>query len=82
MLNALAGEVIAPAHFLRPTTRVPTVYAHEAVPAERLFEYGTPLGHLTHFPASFQRHRREELRHIVLIDAPDIDSHVPSTANR
>ena len=77
LLNALAGEVIAPAHFLRPTTRVPTVYAHEAVPAERLFEYGTPLGHLTHFPASFRRHRREELRHIVLIDAPDIDSHVP-----
>jgi hypothetical protein len=77
LLNALAGEGIASAHFLRPTTRVPTVYAHEAVPDERLFEYGASLGHLTHFPASFRRHRREELRHIVLIDAPDIDSHVP-----
>jgi putative ribosome biogenesis GTPase RsgA len=25
LLNALAGEVIAPSHFLRPTTRIPTV---------------------------------------------------------
>jgi energy-coupling factor transporter ATP-binding protein EcfA2 len=77
LLNALAGEVIAPVHFLRPTTRLPTVYAHAAVQAERLFEYGATLGRLTRVPASFQRHRREELRHIVLIDAPDIDSHVP-----
>lgn len=77
LLNALAGEAIAPTHFLRPTTRIPTVYAHEAVQAERLFEYGDTLGHLTRLPAAFQRHQREELRHMVLIDAPDIDSHVP-----
>lgn len=77
LLNALAGEVIAPSHFLRPTTRVPTVYAHEAVRAERLFEYGATLGKMTQFPASFQRHAREELRHVVIIDAPDIDSYVP-----
>jgi hypothetical protein len=76
LLNALAGEVIAPVHFLRPTTRVLTVYAHAAVQAERLFEYGAPLGRLTRVPASFQRHHREELRHIVLVDAPDIDSYV------
>jgi hypothetical protein len=77
LLNALAGEAIAPVHFLRPTTRVPTVYAHEAVQAERLFAYGTTLGTLTQFPAYFQRHCREPLRHVVMIDAPDIDSYVP-----
>jgi hypothetical protein len=74
LLNALAGARIARSHHARPTTTRPTIYAHEDIPAERLFEFGTTLGSLAADPAAIVRHRREELRHKILIDAPDIDS--------
>lgn len=75
LLNALAGDVIARSHYERPTTRVPTVYAHVDVDIERLFEYGTELGEMARQPATIIRHLREPLRNIVIVDAPDIDSY-------
>ena len=75
LLNALAGDVIARSHYERPTTRVPTVYAHADVDIERLFEYGTELGEMAQQPTNIIRHMREPLRNIVIVDAPDIDSY-------
>lgn len=80
LLNALAGETIAASHHVRPTTRRPTIYAHASVPPERLFDYGPVLGELARKPGAFVTHNREELRHKILIDAPDIDSY--ETAHR
>jgi hypothetical protein len=74
LLNALAGARIARSHHARPTTTRPTIYAHEEIPATRLFEFGTTLGTMASDPAAIVRHRREELRQKILIDAPDIDS--------
>ena len=75
LLNALAGDVVARSHYERPTTRVPTVYAHADVDVQRLFEYGTELGEMAQQPANIVRHMREPLRNIVIVDAPDIDSY-------
>ncbi len=68
LLNALAGEEIAAASPVRPTTRAVTVYVHEE-------STGAELGGLEE-QASFARHRRPELRDKVIIDAPDFDSTV------
>ncbi len=75
LLNALAGDVIARSHYERPTTRIPTIYAHADVDVERLFEYGTELGEMARQPANIIRHMREPLRNVVVVDAPDIDSY-------
>ena len=75
LLNALAGDVIARSDFVRPTTRIPTAYMHLDVDANRLFEYGTALGQMAQQETAIVRHTREALRHIVVIDAPDIDSY-------
>jgi len=75
LLNALAGEVIAQSHYERPTTRIPTVYAHADVDLDRLFEYGTELGEMGQQTNNVVRHTREALRNVVVIDAPDIDSY-------
>lgn len=75
LLNALAGEVIAQSHYERPTTRIPTVYAHADVDLDRLFEYGTELGEMGQQTHNVVRHTREALRNVVVIDAPDIDSY-------
>ncbi|MHC4829722.1 MAG: GTPase domain-containing protein [Planctomycetota bacterium] len=66
LLNALAGESIAVAGAIRPTTTELTIYVHE------LDELDVPpelrrLGRIC-------RHARPELRHKVLVDAPDFDS--------
>ena len=74
LINALAGAPIAEIRPDGPTTSRPTIYAHEDAPIEQLFDYGAGLGELARSPASVRRHRREELRNKVLIDAPDIDS--------
>lgn len=75
LLNALAGERIAVSHHVRPTTRRPTIYAHASLPPERLYDYGPVLGELAKAPGAYRTHTREELRHKILIDAPDIDSY-------
>lgn len=80
LLNALAGAEIARSHHLRPTTSQPTVYLHEEISPARLFEYGPQLAHLVQTEGAMQPHSRSELRHKVVIDAPDIDSY--RTAHR
>lgn len=80
LLNALAGAEIARSHHLRPTTSQPTVYLHEEIAQARLFEYGPQLAQLVQTDGAVQTHHREELRHKVVIDAPDIDSY--RTAHR
>lgn len=66
LLNAFAGAEIASASPIRPTTRDPVVYLHEAIPIERLD------------PAlracRLQRHSRATLRQKVVVDTPDLDS--------
>lgn len=74
LLNALAGARIAKSHHARPTTTRPTIYAHDSVPSERLFEFGTTIGTMASDPSNIVRHQRPELRQKILIDAPDIDS--------
>lgn len=75
LLNALAGERIAASHHVRPTTKRPTVYIHADLPVARLYDYGPLLGDLAKEPGALRTHRRDELRHKILIDAPDIDSY-------
>jgi hypothetical protein len=69
LINALAGQVIAEASEIRPTTRHIQVYHHRddtlgALPAELAGD------------ATFVGHDRPELRLKVIIDAPDLDSFV------
>jgi GTPase Era involved in 16S rRNA processing len=66
LLNALAGEIIAPSSVLRPTTRDPVVYIHESVATERLDQALRAC--------RIQRHRRDSLRQKVIVDTPDLDS--------
>ena len=74
LINAFAGETIAEARRNGPTTASPIIYAHEDVGAKQLFEYGSEVGTLALSLASYRTHHREELRHKVLIDSPDINS--------
>src|SRR5262245_43916777 len=72
LLNALAGGTIAPASFVRPTTRDPVVYYHESVRPDRL-------------DRSLQEcrlvsHNRPALEQKILVDTPDLDSN--DIANR
>ena len=66
LFNALAGDDLARAAAVRPTTRELTVYFHEA--------NGTgSLGHLE-AKAKLVAHDRPLLRDKIVIDAPDFDS--------
>lgn len=67
LINALAGASIARVSAQRPTTTRATVYLHEAVDRSVL-----PPGIAA--DASFVTHQRAELRHMVLVDTPDLDS--------
>ncbi|MCA9279120.1 MAG: 50S ribosome-binding GTPase [Phycisphaeraceae bacterium] len=71
LINALAGDTIAKASPIRPTTRELTVYHHESVVQGSL-----PADLIDR--AHFVKHTREELRNKVLIDTPDIDTFVKS----
>jgi hypothetical protein len=67
LINAFAGTVIAEASEIRPTTRHLQAYHH----------HEDSLGSLTEelaSQASFVAHDRPELRHKMLVDAPDLDS--------
>ncbi len=69
LINALAGTTIAESSEIRPTTRHIQVYHHR----------DDFLGTLTEELASeatFSAHDRPELRHKMLVDAPDLDSFV------
>jgi energy-coupling factor transporter ATP-binding protein EcfA2 len=69
LINALAGESIAEASEIRPTTRHIQVYHHR----------DDSLGNLTvelASEATFVAHDRPELRLKMLVDAPDLDSFV------
>lgn len=72
LLNALAGNPIAQASFIRPTTRDPVVYYHESVSPQRL---DPSLRSCRLVP-----HARPELAQKVLVDTPDLDSN--DLANR
>jgi energy-coupling factor transporter ATP-binding protein EcfA2 len=64
LLNALAGERVAEASAVRPTTQRVTTYVHEANAA------AVP----PQLAAVIARHRRDALRDKILIDTPDLDS--------
>lgn len=67
LINAIAGTVIAEASEIRPTTRHLQAYHH----------HEDSLGSLSEelaSEASFVAHDRPELRHKMLVDAPDLDS--------
>lgn len=69
LINALAGTTIAEASEIRPTTRHIQVYHHRE----------DSLGSLPDAAANeaaFVAHDRPELRHKMLVDAPDLDSFV------
>lgn len=68
LLNALAGQSIATAGLVRPTTQTPTVYHHRDVAIEKL---DARLQH-----CRVASHDREELRWKVLVDTPDLDGNV------
>lgn len=72
LLNALAGDAIASASFVRPTTRDPVVYYHESLKPDQL---DPALQHCRLAP-----HNRNDLREKILVDTPDLDSN--DLANR
>jgi len=67
LINAFAGSVIAEASEIRPTTRFLQVYHHRD---DSLGSLPEDLAN----DASFVAHDRPELRHKMLVDAPDLDS--------
>ncbi|MGL4462077.1 MAG: GTPase [Planctomycetia bacterium] len=68
LLNALAGERVAKAGLVRPTTQHPTVYHHRAVSLDGL----DPVFAGCHAAP----HDRAELRFKIIIDTPDMDGSV------
>jgi energy-coupling factor transporter ATP-binding protein EcfA2 len=75
LLNAIAGaEISCPG--LGAATSAAVLYVHERDDLSRLFEYGEAVGQLARQPHTVIRHRRDGLRHKVLVDTPDIDSGV------
>ena len=72
LLNRLAGRPIARVGVERPTSTEVTVYLHEAVKLADLPET-LPLDRVV-----LQRHGDQTLRDLLWIDAPDIDSTVPT----
>ena len=73
LINALAGADISPPG-LGATTRAAVLYVHEQDDPARLLEYSLLLGNRDQQETELVRHRRDELRHKVLVDTPDIDS--------
>ncbi len=73
LINALAGADISPPG-LGATTRAAVLYVHEQDDPARLLEYSLMLGNRDQQETELVRHRRDELRHKVLVDTPDIDS--------
>ena len=69
LINALAGQVIAEASEIRPTTRQIQVYHHRD-------DHLGPLPGSLAGEATFVAHDRPELRLKLLVDAPDLDSFV------
>lgn len=76
LFNALAGATLAATGVQRPTTTVPMAYVHKAIPEHRLAAY-PPLQHI-----QIVRHQRDGLRHKILIDTPDFDTHQAVTEHR
>jgi hypothetical protein len=73
LINALAGaDISCPG--LGAMTSAAVLYVHEQDDPSRLFEYGEAVGQLARQPHTVVRHRRDTLRHKVLVDTPDIDS--------
>jgi hypothetical protein len=66
LLNALAGQAIAEASFVRPTTRDPVVYYHDSIKPERLDS--------TLQSCRLAPHHRASLEQKILVDTPDLDS--------
>ena len=73
LINALARAEIS-ATGLSATTSGAVVFVHEQDDPARLFEYGAALGGLVAEPARLIRHQSATLRHVALVDTPDIDS--------
>ncbi len=69
LINALAGQTIAEASEIRPTTRHIQVYHH------REDDVGQWTAELA-TEATFVAHDRPELRQKLIVDAPDLDSFV------
>jgi energy-coupling factor transporter ATP-binding protein EcfA2 len=74
LLNALAGDAIAPAAFTRPTTRDPVVYYHRSLRTERL---DPALRH-----CKLVAHERPELENKIIVDTPDLDSNEPENRTK
>lgn len=68
LLNRLIGEEVAEVGVERPTSTQVTVYVHEQYPIGNLDEL-FPIDRVR-----VQTHRRDEYRHVVWIDMPDMDS--------
>jgi GTP-binding protein EngB required for normal cell division len=68
LLNALAGNAIAEAGIVRPTTNQATVYHHRDVAVDRL---APPLAQCRRVA-----HDRPELRQKLIVDTPDMDGNV------
>ena len=73
LINALAGADISCPGFGAMTSAA-VLYVHEQDDPARLFEYGEAVGQLARQSHTVVRHKRDALRHKVLVDTPDIDS--------
>ena len=74
LLNRLAGYEIARTGVLRPTSREVSIYLYHQLDVEQLSQ---------HFPVAgirMERHRNEQMKDILWLDMPDMDS--TETANR
>ncbi|MBK9119316.1 MAG: GTPase domain-containing protein [Phycisphaerales bacterium] len=71
LLNRLAGAPLAQVGVERPTSREVTIYVHEDIELAELPAV-LPLN-----PQRICRHRRDEYRDVLWLDAPDIDSVEP-----
>jgi hypothetical protein len=73
LINALAGaDISCPG--LGAMTSAAVLYVHEQDDPARLFEYGEAVGQLARQSHTVVWHRRDALRHKVLVDTPDLDS--------
>lgn len=68
LLNKLAQQTIAKSSAQRPTSHEVTLYCHQAL-ALNLLEDTFPVAQ-----TNTRRHNKDEQRHIVWLDMPDIDS--------
>lgn len=87
VFNGLAGKPVSPASVERPTTTMPVAFGHREQPVEERFPFtgmelkrvpaGSPLPSPDN-PAGmffvYAEHDDETRRHLVFVDAPDVDS--------